>query len=135
MRQLSWTHFLVLLPLKTRQQAMWAYGNFAVIGSTLQPVGESLCEAAQLEAGERVLDVACGNATKRHFTFRYLSAEHFIDVLQRTYGPTHKAFGSLDADGQRAMTEDLRTMLTARNEGSKAFTAPSEYLEVVLTVA
>ena len=47
--------------VKARQQAMWASGNFAVIGTTLQIVGESLCEAVDLEAGSRVLDVACGN--------------------------------------------------------------------------
>lgn len=47
--------------VKARQQAMWASGDFAVIGTTLQVVGESLCEAIDLQAGSRVLDVACGN--------------------------------------------------------------------------
>jgi ubiquinone/menaquinone biosynthesis C-methylase UbiE len=47
--------------VKARQQAMWASGDFAVIGTTLQIVGETLCEAVDLEAGSRVLDVACGN--------------------------------------------------------------------------
>ncbi len=47
--------------IKVRQQATWATGDFAVIGTTLQIVGESLCEAVDLRAGERVLDVACGN--------------------------------------------------------------------------
>jgi ubiquinone/menaquinone biosynthesis C-methylase UbiE len=50
-----------LAAVKARQQAMWASGDFAVIGTTLQLVGESLCEAVDLEAGSRVLDVACGN--------------------------------------------------------------------------
>lgn len=50
-----------LAAVKTRQQAMWASGDFAVIGTTLQIVGESLCEAVDLESGSRVLDVACGN--------------------------------------------------------------------------
>ncbi len=51
--------------VKARQQTMWASGDYAVIGTTLQPVGESLCEAVDLVAGSRVLDVACGsgNAT------------------------------------------------------------------------
>jgi ubiquinone/menaquinone biosynthesis C-methylase UbiE len=52
---------LDLNAIKTRQQAMWASGDFAVIGTTLQIVGETLCEAADLQTGERVLDVACGN--------------------------------------------------------------------------
>jgi SAM-dependent methyltransferase len=50
-----------LAAVKARQQAMWASGDFSVIGTTLQSVGESLCEAVDLEAGSRVLDVACGN--------------------------------------------------------------------------
>lgn len=47
--------------IKQRQRATWASGDFAVIGTTLQSVGESLCEAAELRAGSTVLDVACGN--------------------------------------------------------------------------
>lgn len=47
--------------IKQRQQATWAAGDYAVIGTTLQIVGESLCEAADLAAGWRVLDVAAGN--------------------------------------------------------------------------
>lgn len=50
-----------LAAVKARQRAMWASGDFSVIGTTLQIVGETLCEAAELEAGARVLDVACGN--------------------------------------------------------------------------
>ncbi len=47
--------------LKTRQQAAWASGDYAVIGTTLQQVGESLAEACDLRCDERVLDVAAGN--------------------------------------------------------------------------
>ena len=47
--------------IKQRQQATWASGDFAVIGTTLQIVGEQLAEAADVRAGERVLDVAAGN--------------------------------------------------------------------------
>src|SRR5687768_6596015 len=47
--------------IKGRQQATWASGNYAVIGTTLQIVGESLCEAVDVSAGWRVLDVAAGN--------------------------------------------------------------------------
>ena len=50
-----------LAAVKARQQTTWASGDFAVIGTTLQIVGESLCEAVDLESGWRVLDVACGN--------------------------------------------------------------------------
>jgi SAM-dependent methyltransferase len=47
--------------IKARQQATWASGDYAVVGTTLQLVGESLCEAMDLRAGQRVLDVAAGN--------------------------------------------------------------------------
>ncbi|MDP1820766.1 MAG: methyltransferase domain-containing protein [Acidimicrobiales bacterium] len=47
--------------IKAKQQATWASGDYAVIGSTLQIVGESLCESLDLSAGSRVLDVAAGN--------------------------------------------------------------------------
>ena len=50
-----------LSPLKARQQASWASGDFAIIGTTLQIVGETLCEALDLRAGQCVLDVAAGN--------------------------------------------------------------------------
>ena len=47
--------------VKTKQQATWSSGDYAVIGTTLQITGESLCEAVDLSAGQRVLDVAAGN--------------------------------------------------------------------------
>lgn len=50
-----------LIVLKSRQQAAWSSGNYAVIGTTLQIVGEQLCEALDLRAGSKVLDVAAGN--------------------------------------------------------------------------
>lgn len=47
--------------LKSRQQSAWASGDYAVIGTTLQIVGEQLAEACDLRCDERVLDVAAGN--------------------------------------------------------------------------
>ena len=47
--------------IKARQQGTWASGDYAVIGTTLQITGELLCEAVDIAAGERVLDVAAGN--------------------------------------------------------------------------
>jgi ubiquinone/menaquinone biosynthesis C-methylase UbiE len=47
--------------IKQRQQATWATGDYSVVGTTLQIVGEHLCESVDLRAGERVLDVAAGN--------------------------------------------------------------------------
>ena len=50
-----------LAALKQRQQTTWASGDYSVIGTTLQIIGELLCEAADLHAGWKVLDVAAGN--------------------------------------------------------------------------
>jgi len=73
--------------LKARQQAMWASGDFAVIGTTLQIVGELLCEGVDLRAGERVLDVAAGNgnatlAAARRFA-RVTSTDYVPQLLER----------------------------------------------------
>ena len=50
-----------LVNLKARQHDAWSSGDYAVIGSTLQIVGEELCEALDLRAGQSVLDIAAGN--------------------------------------------------------------------------
>lgn len=47
--------------IKTKQQSMWGSGDYAVLGTTLQLSGELLCEAVDVSAGDRVLDVAAGN--------------------------------------------------------------------------
>lgn len=52
---------LDLSAVKARQQATWSAGDYAVVGATLQITAEALCEAVDLRAGERVLDVACGS--------------------------------------------------------------------------
>jgi len=50
-----------LAAVKARQQAAWSSGDYAVVGTTLQWVGEQLAEACDLRCDERVLDVAAGN--------------------------------------------------------------------------
>ena len=47
--------------IKQRQRATWASGDYGTIGTTLQIVGEQLCEAVDLRSGSKVLDVAAGN--------------------------------------------------------------------------
>jgi ubiquinone/menaquinone biosynthesis C-methylase UbiE len=259
-----------LAAVKARQQATWASGDFAVIGTTLQIVGESLCEAVDLEAGSRVLDVACGNGnatlaaarrwckvtgldyvpalldrageravaehldvelvegdaeqlpfedahfdvalstfgvmfapdqeraarelmrvvkpggkiglsnwtpegfvgqmlktvgqhvppikgvaspvywgtearlaelfrgvrsvhvTRKEFAFRYESPAHFIDVFRRFYGPTFKAFGALEGEGQERLYADLVALIARFNRRKTSVVVPSEYLDVVI---
>ena len=50
-----------LKALKTKQQAAWSSGDYAVVGTTLQIVGEQLAETMDLRAGQTVLDVTAGN--------------------------------------------------------------------------
>lgn len=50
-----------LSAVKNRQMSAWASGDYAVIGTTLQLVGESLAEACDVRCDELVLDVAAGN--------------------------------------------------------------------------
>jgi SAM-dependent methyltransferase len=73
--------------IKAKQHATWASGDFAVIGTTLQIVGETLAEAADVRAGERVLDVAAGNgnatlAAARRFA-RVTSTDFVAALLER----------------------------------------------------
>lgn len=258
--------------IKLRQQATWASGDFAIIGVTLQIVGESLAEAVDVRAGERVLDVAAGNGNatlaaarrfadvtstdyvpdllgkgriraaaeglsvdfrvadaedlpfddgsfdvvlstfgamftpdhakparemlrvvrsggriglanwtpdgfigqlfkvigayipapaglkspalwgtekhigelfgshaaeirteRKYFTFRYRSAAHWLQVFRDYYGPTHKAFASLDAAGREALAKDVTALLNRCNAaGPSSLVVPAEYLEVVV---
>ena len=50
-----------LAAAKARQHAAWSSGDYAVVGTTLQIVGENLCEALDVRSGQQVLDVAAGN--------------------------------------------------------------------------
>jgi SAM-dependent methyltransferase len=68
--------------IKARQQVTWASGDFAIIGTTLQIVGESLAEAADVRAGERVLDVAAGNGNAS-----LAAARRFANVTSTDYVP------------------------------------------------
>jgi SAM-dependent methyltransferase len=258
--------------IKQKQQATWASGDYAVVGTTLQIVGEQLAEAVDLLAGERVLDVAAGNGNatlaaarrfadvtstdyvgalldkgaaraqaeglrniqfqvadvedlpyadasfdhvlstfgvmfaphhaksaqemlrvvrrggriglanwtpdsfigrlfktigkhvappagvqspalwgseahlrtlfgdavelrceKKHFNFRFRSPTHWVQVFREFYGPTHKAFGALQAEGQQALERDILALIGEFNRAAPSMVVPSEYLEVVAT--
>jgi len=81
--------------VKARQQAAWATGNYAVVGTTLQIVGEQLCEALDLRAGSRVLDVAAGNGNAT-----LAAARRWCDVTSTDYVPS-----LLEAGRTRAQAE------------------------------
>jgi ubiquinone/menaquinone biosynthesis C-methylase UbiE len=262
-----------LMALKIRQQAAWSSGDYAVVGTTLQIVGEQLCEALDLRPGSKVLDVAAGNgmaslaaarrwcrvtstdyvpallrsgraraeaeghpiefieadaedlpfadgdfdtvlstfgvmftpnqdraagellrvckpkgqiglanwtpegfigqlfkilgkylpppptakspalwgtrdrlaamfgsatseikAEPRYFNFRYRSPTHFLNVFETYYGPIHRAFASLDQQGQIGLRDDLHALIVRMNRATNGtMIVPSEYLEVVIT--
>jgi ubiquinone/menaquinone biosynthesis C-methylase UbiE len=86
-----------LAAIKQKQQATWASGDFAVVGTTLQIVGESLAEAVDVRAGERVLDVAAGNGNAT-----LAAARRFADVTSTDYVPA-----LLDKGRERARAEGL----------------------------
>ena len=86
-----------LVALKARQQATWAAGDYAVVGTTLQIVGEQICEAVDLRAGERVLDVAAGNGNAT-----LAAARRFAQVTSTDY-----VGALLDRGRERATAERL----------------------------
>jgi SAM-dependent methyltransferase len=86
-----------LAALKIRQQAAWSSGNYAVVGTTLQIVGEELCEALDLRAGSRVLDVAAGNGM-----VSLAAARRWCDVTSTDYVPA-----LLECGRARAAAEGL----------------------------
>lgn len=71
-----------LAAVKNKQQLAWSAGDYAVVGTTLQIVGESLCEALDLRAGEQVLDVAAGNGNAT-----LAAARRWCDVTSSDYVP------------------------------------------------
>ena len=71
-----------LTAVKSRQQATWSSGDYAVIGTTLAITGELLCEAVELRAGQRVLDVAAGNGNAT-----LAAARRWADVTSTDYVP------------------------------------------------
>src|ERR671917_2160629 len=71
-----------LAALKARQQGAWSSGDYAVVGTTLQIVGEELCEALDLRSGQSVLDVAAGNGNAA-----LAAARRWCDVTATDYVP------------------------------------------------
>ncbi len=69
-----------LATVKGRQHAAWSAGDYAVVGTTLQIVGETLCEALDLHAGEQVLDIAAGNGNAT-----LAAARRWADVTSTDY--------------------------------------------------
>jgi len=84
--------------LKARQHGAWSSGDYAVVGTTLQIVGEELCEALDIRAGQKVLDVAAGNGNAT-----LAAARRWCEVVSTDYVPGLLARGKLraEADGMK----------------------------------
>lgn len=73
-------------------------------------------------------------AEPRHFVFRYRSAQHFLDVFRKYYGPMLKAFDALDANNKKALAADIIDLIGRFNRsGDSSMVVPGEYLEIVVT--
>jgi SAM-dependent methyltransferase len=107
--------------IKQKQQATWASGDFAVVGTTLQIVGESLAEAADVRADERVLDVAAGNGNAT-----LAAARRFARVTSTDYVPA-----LLDKGRERARAEGLAVRFQEADVEELPF--PDASFDVVLS--
>ncbi len=91
---------LDLAALKLRQHAAWSSGDYAVVGTTLQIVGEELCEALDLRSGQKVLDVAAGNGN-----VALAAARRWCDVVSTDYVPSLLERGRLRAAAEGLSVE------------------------------
>jgi SAM-dependent methyltransferase len=69
--------------LKARQHGAWSSGDYAIVGTTLQIVGEELCEALDIRSGQSVLDVAAGNGNAT-----LAAARRWCHVVSTDYVPS-----------------------------------------------
>jgi SAM-dependent methyltransferase len=107
--------------IKSRQQGAWSTGNYAVVGTTLQIVGESLCEALDLRARSSVLDVAAGNGNAT-----LAAARRFADVTSTDYVPA-----LLETARRRAEAEGLTVRFQEADAENLPF--PDDSFDVVLS--
>ncbi len=110
---------------------------FRVVGRFVPPPA-GLTPASAWGTETRLVELFGPNArgiktTRRHFQFRFLSAEHWIEIFRTYYGPVLKAFAALDEAGQRRLHAALLELLEKWNVGGPdSLVVPGEYLEVVI---
>ncbi|HEV2154119.1 class I SAM-dependent methyltransferase [Bradyrhizobium sp.] len=111
-----------LAAVKQRQHGAWSSGDYAVVGTTLQIVGEQLCEALDLRAGSKVLDVAAGNGN-----VTLAAARRWCDVTSTDYVPA-----LLKRGRERAAAEHLTVQFREADAEALPF-ADASYDVVVST--
>jgi SAM-dependent methyltransferase len=107
--------------IKARQQGAWSSGDYAVVGTTLQIVGEELCEALDIRAGQKVLDVAAGNGNAA-----LAAARRWCDVTATDYVPA-----LLDRARERAAAD--RLSISFREADAEALPFSDESFDAVLS--
>ena len=107
--------------VKQRQQAAWASGDYAAVGARFPITAELLCEAVDLRAGERVLDVACGNGNAA-----LAAARRFCQVTGIDYVPA-----LLERARLRAAAEGLD--VTFQEADAEALPFPDGHFDAVLS--
>ena len=110
-----------LAAVKGRQQAAWSSGDYAIVGTTLQIVGERLCEAVDLRSSQRVLDVAAGNGNAT-----LAAARRFAEVMSTDYVPA-----LLERSAERAKAE--RLPVTFQQADAEALPFNDASFDVVLS--
>ena len=110
-----------LTAVKARQHGAWSSGDYAIVGATLQIVGETLCEALDVRAGQKVLDVAAGNGN-----VSLAAARRWCDVVATDYVPA-----LLDRARQRAEAE--RFDLAFREADAEALPFADGSFDVVVS--
>lgn len=83
--------------VKARQQQTWASGDYTAVASRIVLVSELLAETADLHAGWRVLDVACGNGNATLAAARSGTTAIGVDYVPAL----------LESARERAVTEGL----------------------------
>ena len=114
--------------IKQRQQATWSAGDYAMIGTTLQIVGERLCEAVDLRSGERVLDVAAGNGNAT-----LAAARRWCDVISTDYVPSLLERGRARAAAEGLSVQFKEADAEALDFGDATFDAVISTFGVMFT--
>jgi len=107
--------------VKTKQQAAWSSGDYAVVGTTLQIVGERLVETVDVNSNHRVLDVAAGNGNAS-----LAAARHFAEVISTDYVPELLSRGR-----ERAQAERLD--ITFQEADAEKLPFKNDHFDIVLS--